>query len=96
MEGPNQKRAEKVMSFIGPIAPLFIIPQIIKIFFTHTHNIAGVSLLTWLSYVIFSAFWVMYGITRKSIAIILTNLLFLIADTIVVVGLLIWGQKPYF
>jgi MtN3 and saliva related transmembrane protein len=96
MESPNQRRAEKVMSVIGPIAPLLTIPQIIKIFFTHTHHTAGVSLLTWLSYTIFSAFWLMYGIAKKSKAIILTNLLFVIADATVVAGVLIWGENPYF
>ena len=74
------------LAFIGPVVEL---PQLIKIFLEKTA--AGVSLFTWFFFVIFSIPWLFYGIVHKDKPIIVIHLLWIIIDSAIVVGILLYG-----
>jgi len=80
-----------INTFIIPVAilqPIMTLPQIVAIFDNKSaHNI---SIFTWVAYNIASTFWLMYGIVHKERAIILTQVLWLIMQTAVIIGIVIY------
>ncbi|MBI2315006.1 hypothetical protein HYU93_03050 [Candidatus Daviesbacteria bacterium] len=71
---------------VGILGVLVIIPQILKIWVDKDTN--GVSIITWIGFFIGALFWLFYGIIHKEKPIILTNSAVLIADLLVIWGLL--------
>lgn len=76
-------RSIYLVSILGVIS---VIPQIIKIW---VYRDFGVSLLTWVGFSIAALFWLFYGLIHKEKPIILTNSAVLIADLLVIAGLLL-------
>jgi len=74
---------------IAVIAPIMTIPQISEIW---AQKSARLSLITWISYTIVSMFWLIYGIHHKEKPIIIGNVLAIIADSMVVAGILLFGR----
>lgn len=73
------------MMFAGVVYPLSTVPQIVEVF---RGNTAGVSLLSWIIYIIFSMLFITYGYVHRIKLMFMTNILWLIMQTIVVIGLL--------
>lgn len=69
----------------GVLGVIAIIPQILKIWVQRDF---GVSITTWIGFLIAAAFWLFYGLIHKEKPIILTNLAVIIADLMVIYGLL--------
>jgi MtN3 and saliva related transmembrane protein len=82
-----KKYFESFMVVFATIEPIATIPQIIKIW--GSHSTQGVSLLTWLFYALTSLVWLAYGISKKDKALIISGALWALSQTIVVLGLLI-------
>lgn len=80
---------DKVVLAIGVIGPIMTIPQLIKIYFYR--NAAGVSLISWATYLLCAVVWLQYGILHKDRAIILTYMLWIILDTLIVYGTIIYS-----
>ncbi|MFA5259362.1 MAG: SemiSWEET family transporter [Candidatus Pacearchaeota archaeon] len=70
-----------VIAFLGPI---MTIPQVMKIWLGQ--NAEGISLISWISFTIFSFFWLFYGIIHKEKPIITANALTLMLNIIIVFG----------
>jgi len=83
------KFLDKLVLIIALIWPVFELPQLIKIFAEKTA--AGVSLMTWSFFVIFSIPWLIYGIVHKEKPIIILYLLWIIIDSSIVVGILLYS-----
>ena len=66
------------------IGPLFTIPQVYSIWIEHTK---GVSLITWASYLAASVIWLIYGLKRKDMAIIIVEVIWIILSVLILVGL---------
>jgi uncharacterized protein with PQ loop repeat len=64
------------------------IPQVHQIW--KEQNVAGLSILTWIVYLIASAFWFIYGIIHKENQIALVNFIFIILNTTIVLGIFIF------
>lgn len=71
---------------VGVLGVIVIIPQIIKIWVQRDF---GVSIITWIGFFTGALFWLFYGLIHKQKPIIFTNLAVLIADSLVILGLLI-------
>lgn len=69
----------------GTLGVIVIIPQIIKIWVSRDF---GASIFTWIGFFIGSVFWLFYGLVHKEKPIILTNFAVMIADLMVILGLL--------
>ena len=68
--------------------PLTTLPQVYQIFTSHTA--AGVSLFSWLGFVFFGTIFLTYAIAHRLKALIVTEILWLIVDVLVVVGVLMY------
>lgn len=70
------------------VYPLTTIPQIVEIF--ASQNAGSVSLLTWLSYDIITLVFLWYAIENKLKPLIIEYSLWLVAQSIVVAGILLY------
>ena len=87
----KEKFMEYCMLITGPLGSVFTIPQIIKIYFTHTHLVQSLSILTWTVYLIICLLWVVYGIIFRRKAVLITNMLYVITYTVIVIGIIYYG-----
>lgn len=65
------------------------LPQILQIFLER--DASGVSALSWGAYIVTSGFWLMYGLVHRVKPIILSSVLWIIIQSFVVAGALIYG-----
>jgi len=89
MEREQRSKFHHLMVVIGLISPLATIPQVIKVFATHSQHAAGQSLITWAVYTTIALLWVAYGIHLRELPLIIGNTLGVIMYGMVAVGILI-------
>lgn len=87
---PFQFSLERFMFFVGLINPAFLIPQIIKIYFTHTHLVGGVSAIAFAGFAISWFCWLYYGLVFNRWALVSSSLLSTIGNALVCVGCIIY------
>lgn len=80
---------DKLIYFIAVFGPVMSIPQIIKIW-VHK-NAAGISVITWGSYLLISIFWLIYGAMHRDKPIVFANILWAIINIIMITGALLYG-----
>lgn len=78
---------DRVVTAVAFIGPLTSLPQIIEIWFVD-QSAAGVSVLTWSAFVLMAAVWLLYGIVHKQRPIIISNALWIVAQSLIVAGAL--------
>lgn len=83
---------DRVVLTVGIVGPFTVLPQIIKIF--SMHSAAGVSVLSWALPAVLDTPWVVYGIVHHERPIFITYLLWIFANILVVVGVVIYGTGP--
>ncbi len=81
---------DKVTFAAGVIGPFTVLPQIYAVF--STHSAAGVSLVTWLAMFIVTFPWILYGMAHKDKSIIVSFILWEVANLSVVIGVLVYGK----
>jgi uncharacterized protein with PQ loop repeat len=84
----SKKNVERFALVAGIIQPLITIPQIIKIY--GNQSAADVSLLTWLGYLFFGVTFLIYGLVFKLKPIWIGQIIWVAAQLIVVVGILLF------
>jgi uncharacterized protein with PQ loop repeat len=88
----NKKRettvVDHLMSVAAVIHPLTAIPQVYAIY--STHDVSGVSLLTWFGFMTLGLIFLLYGILHKIKPFIVNQVLWFILDFLVVIGVLIY------
>ncbi|MFH1174249.1 MAG: hypothetical protein V1725_03895 [archaeon] len=80
---------DKALSIIVLFGPLLNVPQIIEIFLNH--NAQNVSLVSWVGFSLLSIIWLSYGIIHKAKPIIFSNIIFLITNLLVVLGVVLYS-----
>ena len=80
---------DKVIVGVGIFGPIMTIPQILKIYFYK--NAAGVSVISWGAYLLCALVWFNYGILHKDRAIIFTYGLWIILDTVILYGAIVYS-----
>jgi hypothetical protein len=73
---------------VGVIGPLTTIPQILLIY--TTHMAVGVSALSWFGPAVLDIPWILYGIAHREKAIVITYSLWLVMNTAVAVGAVLY------
>ncbi len=86
---PGVRFLDKLLVFVAVVGPLANISQIIKIY--GEMDAEGVSLTSWSMYIVFNIIWIIYGIVHKERVILLAHILWFITQTIVVVGIILYG-----
>jgi len=74
--------------FFAVATPLLEAPQAYQIY--SRHSARDVSFATWLFFDLSSIVWIVYGIKRKQPAITLSSLLYMLFETTVVIGILLY------
>lgn len=82
------RRFDTFMLVVGFIQPLALVPQIEKIYVSH--STAGVSFSTWGLFTAFNALWGAYGFSHRDAALTIAYVLITILDGVIAVGALIY------
>lgn len=80
---------DRLMAVAAIIHPLTALPQVFKIY--STQNVLGISLWTWLGFMLLGIIFLLYGIVHKIRPFILTQLLWFIIDFMIVIGIIIYS-----
>lgn len=75
------------MDMIAIVGPAVTLPQLLEVL--ENGQSAGLSLITWVGYLALSVFWLSYGIKRREKPIIIANLLYLVINSAIVLGILV-------
>lgn len=79
---------DRLMSMAAVIHPLTAIPQVYKIY--STHNVTGISIWTWIGFMSLGIIFLAYGIVHRIKPFIVTQVLWFIVDSLVVLGVLMY------
>lgn len=85
----RKKQVERFALAAGIIQPFITLPQIIAIY--ANQSAVDVSLLTWLGYLIFGIIFLVYGAIFRLRPIFYGQILWVIMQTITVIGILVYG-----
>ncbi len=77
---------DKLMLVFAFAYPLSAVPQIITVF---SGDVAGVSMLSWLSFLMFATVFLIYSMIHKIKPMIITYAIWWLVDAAVVVGIII-------
>lgn len=79
---------DKMVYAVGVLGPLSTIPQIIKIWIGK--NASGISLITWVFYLIGAIVLFFYGTAHKEKPLIIMYFLWIIVDVILIIGIIFY------
>ncbi len=85
----STKILDKIVLIIAFLAPLVEIPQLLEIYVNKAAQ--NVSIITWGMFVIFGIPWLFYGIVHKEKPIIILYTLWIIIDSLIVIGIIMYG-----
>lgn len=85
------KLIDKAIYIAAFVEPATTIPQVITIY--RTKSASGISMISWVSYLIFSILWLWYGIVHKQRALIIAYILFATTEALVLIGALLYGAS---
>jgi uncharacterized protein with PQ loop repeat len=80
---------DRIIYLVGVAGPIMTLPQFTKIWFEK--NASGVSLISWVAYLVLSIPWLMYGMLHKEKPIIITYIAWIILDSAIVLGIILYG-----
>lgn len=86
---------EPVMVITGIVQPLGTLPQISKLYFTHSEHASGQSLTTWCIFLGASVLWVIYGLLNRKPPIYIGNLIGVVVNSLMVFGILTHAGLTY-
>lgn len=84
-----KKMFDRFIAIVGLVGPIMTIPQIINVW--GYHQVEGLALASWGTYVVTSSFWLLYGILHREKAIICVNIAWIMSNLAVVTGILIYS-----
>jgi len=77
---------ENLVVIVSVVYPLSALPQAWQVFHGHAD---GVSLLSWFSFLTCAALFLAYGIKHKVPPMIISNSLWILTDSLVIIGVII-------
>jgi uncharacterized protein with PQ loop repeat len=86
---PSVSGLEKVLRGLSVFTMLMTVPQVLAIWVGR--EAGGVSLVSWLSYLLAAALWFVYGLQKRDKTIYLACIGWVVLDAAVVVGVIIHG-----
>lgn len=87
-KNPKIKLLDDIMLFVAGMAPLFLLPQIIKVY--RNRDGSGLSAITFLLLALTHISWIVYAIVHKDRQILLSHSLFLIATISLTIAAIIF------
>ncbi|BDD06835.1 uncharacterized protein with PQ loop repeat [Aureibacter tunicatorum] len=92
IDNVTKTKIEDAMVIIGMIGPFSALPQLYKLYVSHSHLAEGVSSITWLVSAIIAVFWCLYGVVMRKKALFLSYLMTFIIDFLIVCKLYVIGS----
>jgi MtN3 and saliva related transmembrane protein len=89
------RHLEPFMIVVGFVGPFSTLPQLSKLYLTHSDHAAGFSLITWTLYAALSTLWFIYGLYIKKPAIYMSNGLSGIMNYAMAIGIIIHAGLTY-
>ncbi|MBI2573405.1 hypothetical protein HYV86_06075 [Candidatus Woesearchaeota archaeon] len=86
---PFKRFLDKMIYVVGVIGPVMTVPQILLVF--GEKSAEGLSAVTWTTYTFLSFFWLLYGVAHKERPIIISNVLWILANGLVAIGAFMYG-----
>lgn len=86
----QKQLVERSVLAVAIIEPAMTIPQIYEIF--ANKQAEGVSGLTWFLYIFAAVIWLLYGIQLKNRPLIVSSILWIVAEATVVTGTLLYSK----
>lgn len=74
--------------FVALVGPIMTLPQLYLVWVQKTTS--GVSIASWVGYSLFNAVWIVYGLIHRDKPIILCNIAWVVVQSLVVLGVLIY------
>lgn len=81
----RQSSVDKLVYLAVIFGPMMTLPQVYSIWIEKSD---GVSVISWVSYLVIAVIWLFYGLKHKEKPIIVVQLLWIVLDVLIVVGLL--------
>jgi uncharacterized protein with PQ loop repeat len=85
----ERSAVDHAMMVAAVVHPLTALPQVVQIYTTHTA--AGVSLATWLGFMVLGTIFLAYALIHRIRPMIVTQVLWFFVDLSVVTGVLLYG-----
>jgi uncharacterized protein with PQ loop repeat len=79
----NDPFIDKLVYFAAIVGPLMTLPQIYDLW---VRRISGVSVITWVAYLLIEFLWIVYGLKHHDRPIILVGILWVVMDIAVIAG----------
>lgn len=79
---------DKLMNIAAVLHPLTALPQVYSIY--TTQNVAGISLATWLGFMVLGSIFLAYGVVHRIKPFVVTQVLWFSVDLLVVLGIIIY------
>jgi uncharacterized protein with PQ loop repeat len=80
---------ERILRILSVLTMLMTLPQVLAIWIAR--DAAGVSLLSWASYLFSACLWFVYGLQKRDKTIYLACIGWILLDAAIVIGILIYG-----
>ena len=80
---------DKIMVFIAIAGPLATLPQVYQVFMTQ--DAKGLSAATWIIWAFLSVLWMLYGLVHKEMPIVISNLLSIILQATIIIGIFLYS-----
>jgi uncharacterized protein with PQ loop repeat len=87
-EDKFKRKYDNFMYAIAILGPVMTLPQLLKIWITQDSS--GVSILSWIGFDVVASLWLFYGIIHKEKQLIIMYIGFLILQTFIIVGAIIY------
>ncbi len=91
---PSSKKRVRLMDKLVYVAailgPVMTIPQLAVVYLER--NVAGLSFVSWFSYIILNMIWLSYGILHKDRPIIITSAAWAVMHGLVAFGIVLYGR----
>jgi uncharacterized protein with PQ loop repeat len=78
------QKLDKIMILFGLVGSFSTLIQLIRIY--ATHNVAGISIYSWMGYLVVTTAWFTYGFLHKSRPLVLVNFIGIITNTAIISG----------
>jgi uncharacterized protein with PQ loop repeat len=85
---PKKRFLDRIIYLVGISGPIMTIPQVWEIW--SKQDSTGVSLISWGWYLFTACIWLWYAIEHKEKPLIVTNIIWIIIDFILVLGIIIY------
>lgn len=86
---PSVSSLEKVLRGLSVFTMLMTVPQVLTVWIGR--DAGGVSLVSWLSYLLAACLWFVYGVQKRDKTIYLACVGWVLLDAAIVVGVIVHG-----